>query len=178
VTTAHIERTHGCQAADMTDLSTLAPDVVEAAHALVYCSVSTVDRAGRPRSRVMHPIWEWDGERLTGWLATTPSPKLGHLAEHPFVSCAYVDSWAVAVVADSRIEQVTDDAGRARVWELLAAAPPPVGFDPGAIGVPGWDGPTAPGFVVARMDPWRVQVRRVQPGVGVELRTWRGAGEP
>jgi hypothetical protein len=29
------------------------------------------------------------------------------------------------------------------------------------------------GFVVARMDPWRVQVRRVEPGVGVEMRTWR-----
>ena len=41
----------------MTDLDTLAPDFVEAAHTLVYCSVSTVDRAGRPRSRVMHPIW-------------------------------------------------------------------------------------------------------------------------
>jgi hypothetical protein len=52
------------------------------------------------------------------------------------------------------------------------------GFDPGAIGVPGWDAPTAPGFVVARMAPWRVQVRRVRPGVGVELRTWRAAGDP
>jgi hypothetical protein len=28
----------------MTDLDTLAPDFVEAAHTLVYCSVSTVDR--------------------------------------------------------------------------------------------------------------------------------------
>ena len=39
----------------MTDLDILAPDFVEAAHTLVYCSVSTVDPAGRPRSRVMHP---------------------------------------------------------------------------------------------------------------------------
>ena len=53
----------------MTDLDLLAPDFVEAAHTLVYCSVSTVDPvdpAGRPRSRVMHPIWERDGRRLTG----------------------------------------------------------------------------------------------------------------
>ena len=70
---------------------------------------------------------------------------------------------------------MTDDAGRTHVWELFRAAPPPLGFDPGAIGVPGWDGPTAPGFVVARLDPWRVQVRRVRPGVGVELRRWRAA---
>jgi len=39
--------------------------------------------------------------------------------------------------------------------------------------VPGWGGPTAPGFVVARLEPWRLQVRRVVPGVGVEMRTWR-----
>ena len=100
------------------------PDVVEAAHTLVYCSVSTVDRAGRPRSRVMHPIWEWDGRRLTGWLASMPSPKMAHLAGRPYVSCAYHDGWAVAVVADSRIEPITDDAGRTHVWELLRAAPP------------------------------------------------------
>ena len=75
----------------MTDLDLLAPDFVEAAHTLVYCSVSTVDPAGSPRSRVMHPIWEWDGRRLTGWLASTPSPKMAHLAGRPYVSCAYHD---------------------------------------------------------------------------------------
>ena len=101
----------------------------------------------------MHPIWEWDGRRLTGWLTTHAQPKMRHLADHPYVSCAYYDSWAVAVVADSRIEPVTDDAARTRVWELFRAAPPPLGFDPGAIGVPGWDAPTAPGFVVAAGGP-------------------------
>ena len=66
---------------------------------------------------------------------------MAHLAGHPYVSCAYYDSWAVAVVADSRIEPITDDAARTHVWELFRATPPPLGFDPGAIGVPGWDGP-------------------------------------
>jgi len=45
----------------MTDLRTVAPRFVELAHAIVYCSVASVDSAGRPRARVMHPIWEWDG---------------------------------------------------------------------------------------------------------------------
>ena len=121
----------------------------------------------------MHPAWVWDGRRLTGWLTTTPSPKLGHLADRPHVSCAYVDSWAVALVADCTVEPVTEDEVRTHVWEFFRAAPPPLGYDPGAIGVPGWDGPTAPGFVVARMEPWRLQVRRATPGVGVEMRTWR-----
>jgi general stress protein 26 len=156
----------------MTELNDLAPDFVAAAHTIVYCTVGSVDAGGRPTSRVMHPIWEWDGERLTGWLTTTPSPKMRQLAAHPYVSCAYYDSWAVAVVADCRVEPVADDAARTRIWELFKATPPPLGYDPGAIGVPGWDGPTAPGFVLARVEPWRVQVRRVEPGVGVELRTW------
>lgn len=42
----------------MIDLTTLAPDFVEAAHAMVYCAVGSVDALGRPTSRVMHPIWE------------------------------------------------------------------------------------------------------------------------
>ena len=91
----------------------------------------------------MHPAWEWDGERLTGWLTTTPSSKLGHLADRPYVSCAYYDSWAVALVADCHVEPVTDDAVRTHVWEFFRTTPPPLGYDPGAIGVPGWDGPTA-----------------------------------
>ena len=157
----------------MTHLTDIAPDFVAAAHTIVYCTVGNVDAGGRPTSRVMHPIWEWDGERLTGWLTTTPSPKVRQLAAHPYVSCAYYDGWAVAAVADGRVEPVADDGARTRVWELIKATPPPLGYDPGGIGVPGWDGPTAPGFVVARVEPWRVQVRRVQPGIGVELRTWR-----
>ncbi|MHC1558777.1 pyridoxamine 5'-phosphate oxidase family protein [Actinomycetospora sp. C-140] len=155
-----------------TDLAALAPDFVARAHAVVYAALATVDGAGRPRSRVVHPFWEWDGTALVGWIATTPSPKLRHLEVVPSASCAAYDGPWVAAVADCRAVRVTDDAARTRVWELLAAAPPPVGFDPGAIGVPGWDGPTAPGFVVLRLDPWRVQVRTVGPG-GVVLRTWR-----
>lgn len=34
---------------------------VEVAHGIVWCTIATVDPLGRPRSRVMHPIWEWDG---------------------------------------------------------------------------------------------------------------------
>ena len=118
-------------------LSDLAQDFVAAAHTIVYCAVGSVDAQGRPTSRVMHPIWEWDGERLTGWLTTTPSPKVRQLADHPYVSCAYYDSWAVAVVADGRVEPVADDAVRARVWDLIRTTPPPRGYDPGGIGVPG-----------------------------------------
>ena len=156
----------------MTELNDLAPDFVAAAHTIVYCAVGSVDAEGRPTSRVMHPIWEWDGARLTGWLTTTPSPKVRQLADHPYVSCAYYDSWAVAAVADGRVEPVADDAARARVWELLRATPPPLGYDPGGIGVPGWTARPHRASWWRGSSRWRVQVRRVKPGVGVELRTW------
>ena len=66
----------------MDELSETAPAFVEMAHRIVWASVATVGPDERPRSRVLHPIWEWDGERLTGWVATGPTPlKVEHL-EH------------------------------------------------------------------------------------------------
>ena len=121
---------------------------------------------------MVHPVWEWDGTALVGWVATTPSPKLRHLDAAPWASCTYLDGPWVAAVAECHAAVVPDDATRTRVWDLFARTEPPAGFDPGAIGVPGWEAPTAPGFVVLRLAPWRLQVRTVG-AAGVELRTWR-----
>ena len=53
--------------------------------------LSTVDADGRPWTRVLHPIWEWDSDTLTGsHVATSPrSPKAGHLATNQLVSLTY-----------------------------------------------------------------------------------------
>jgi hypothetical protein len=146
----------------MTDLSSVAPLFVEIAHRIVWCSVSTVDRAGRPRSRVLHPYWEWDGASLVGWVATMPTPlKRAHLAGTPYVSCSY---WAPShdvAIAECRAELVYDDDVRTRIWNLFKETPPPLGYDPGGIGVPGWDSPTAPAFAVLKLHPWRL---RALPG--------------
>ena len=48
----------------MATLAEIAPKFVEMAHQIVWCTVATVDAKGRPRSRILHPIWQWDGERL------------------------------------------------------------------------------------------------------------------
>jgi hypothetical protein len=58
----------------MTALTQVAPAFIEMAHRIVWASAATVDTRGRPRSRILHPIWQWDGERLVGWIATSPSP--------------------------------------------------------------------------------------------------------
>jgi hypothetical protein len=142
----------------MTDLDRAAPLFVQIAHRIVWCTVATVDRHGRPRSRILHPYWEWDGEHLLGWIATAPTAiKRSHFGRTPYASCSY---WAPShdvAVAECRAELVFDDATRTRVWKLYEAAPPPLGYDPGGIGVPGWDTPTSPGFAVIRLEPWRLR---------------------
>ena len=48
----------------MNELAEVAPAFVEMAHRIVWCTAATVDSQGRPRSRILHPVWRWDGERL------------------------------------------------------------------------------------------------------------------
>lgn len=51
----------------MNTLHETAPAFVEMAHRIVWGSVATVDRHGRPRSRVLHPIWQvFPGRVLSG----------------------------------------------------------------------------------------------------------------
>jgi hypothetical protein len=156
-------------------LAETAPAFVELAHRVVWASAATVDPQGRPWTRVLHPIWEWDGERLTGWIATSPTPtKRAHLAAHPYVSLTYWHPSHDTASAHCGASLHTDDATRTEVWERFATGPEPVGYDPSII--PAWkDGPLSPGFAALRLEPWRV---RVQPaavlleGKGELVREW------
>jgi hypothetical protein len=159
----------------MSELAEVAPAFVEMAHRIVWATVATVDRLGRARTRILHPIWEWDGAALVGWIATDPtSPKGGHLALNPSVSVTYWVPEHDTCTADCHASWITDDAGRAEVWRRFAEGPEPVGYDPAI--VPVWaDGPTSARFAGLRLEPWRV---RVQPaavmlsGKADELRIW------
>lgn len=144
----------------MTTLNEIAPAFVEMAHQIVWSSVATVDRKGRPRARVLHPIWEWDGNGLTGWIATAPTKtKLAHLEASPYVSCNYWSPAQDTCVAECEAQWITDAAGKAEVWDRLANGPEPVGYDPAII--PGWDNSESPGFAGLLLEPWRL---RVMPG--------------
>lgn len=158
----------------MQDLSLVAPAFVEMAHRIVWSSAATVDAQGRPRSRILHPIWQWDGTNLVGWVGTVPSPaKRAHLDVSPFMSLNY---WAPShdtCVADCRVTWAFDNETRALVWNMFATTPEPLGYDPKII--PGWDDPTVETFAVLRLDPWHLRVfpGAVLLGQGGEILEWR-----
>jgi hypothetical protein len=160
----------------MTAFAEVASEFVEIAHTIVWATVATVDRDGRPRSRILHPYWELDGQSLVGWVATMPTPvKRGHLAGSPYVSCSYWASTHDVAIAECRAELVHDDETRTRIWNLFKETPAPLGYDPGGIGVPGWDSPTSPAFAVLKLRPWRLRALRgelfLQRGSGAAV-TW------
>ncbi len=141
----------------MTALETVAPEFVEMAHRIVWATVATVDPTGQPRTRVLHPIWEWDGERLIGWIATGPdSPKAGHLANEPRISLTYWDPSHDTCSADCDTAWLDGPDDKVALWDRFLNAPEPVGYDPSII--PGWTSPTAPGFGALQLTPTRLRV--------------------
>ena len=158
----------------MTDLNEIAPAFVKMAHEIVWCTAATVDAKGRPRSRVLHPLWQWEDGRLTGWIATGPTPiKRAHLQASPYLSCNYWAPSQDTCVAECRAEWAFDEATRSLVWDLFANGPAPVGYDPATI--PGWDNAASPTFAALKLDPWRL---RVMPGTALmdgtyAALTWR-----
>lgn len=158
----------------MSSLETIAPPFVDMAHRIVWSVAATVDPAGRPRTRVLHPFWEWDGTDLTGWVLTSPqSVKAAHLAATPQISFTYWAANQDTCTADCDVEWEDSPEQRQAGWDRFASAPDPVGYDPKII--PGWDSPAAPGFGVLRLRP---SALRVMPGTLLaggpgELHTWR-----
>jgi hypothetical protein len=51
---------------EITHFSEIEDEFIRRVHTMIWCNVATVDRLQRPRSRILHLIWE--GE--TGWIAT------------------------------------------------------------------------------------------------------------
>ena len=141
----------------MTSLAEISQPFVDMAHSIVWCTVATVDRKGRPRSRVLHPIWEIEDGRPVGWIATGKTPiKIAHIGVTPHVSCNYWSPAQDTCVAECRATWVEDQATKNKVWDLLANGPEPVGYDPAMI--PGWENAESPGFDALRLDPWRLRV--------------------
>jgi hypothetical protein len=141
------------------DLSTISL-AMDIAHATVWCSMTTVDAKGRPRSRIVHPVWVLEDDTVTGWLTTRRTPvKSAHLAANQFVSLAYIAQSTGFAYFDCRAEWVEDAAGKANCWNAFLEAPDPARYDPANI----WpDGPRSDTFEALRFTPYRVQAARAE----------------
>ncbi|GAA2455330.1 pyridoxamine 5'-phosphate oxidase family protein [Actinomadura vinacea] len=135
---------------------------------IVYSTMTTVDTKGRPRARVLIPVWEMVDDRPLGWLCTFKTPvKTAHLAANPHTTFSYWSPRQNAVYVDTVAEWTDDDDIKRHVWDLyIKGSPPGAGYDPGQF----WKGPTDPKFAVLRLEPWRVQVVR---GTDLNSRIWQ-----
>jgi general stress protein 26 len=152
------------------DFDDIAAEFHERVSRIVLCNVATVDGQGRPRSRILHPIWEGS----TAWISTNQgSFKSRHLARNPYVSLAYIDAVKPAY-ADCRAEWLTDPGEKQHVWDLYLNTPPPLGFDPAAIYNP-VDGPPTGriDFGVLKLTPYRIALYQWPD----PLRIWTPAAE-
>ncbi len=139
---------------------------MERVRRIVWCTVATVDRAGRPRTRILHPIWEG----ATGWIATgRHTLKTRHLARTPYVSLTYWDPKHEQIYAECVAEWDDRLDEKRRVWDLFKSTPPPLGYDPAII----WKGPDDPTFGLHKLTPWRIELSSMTLP-RVEPRVWRG----
>ena len=128
----------------------------------VYCSMATIDRKGRPRSRIIHPVW--DGP--IGWVISWPeSHKAKHLKHNPYVSLAYIPDKNKPVYVDAVAEWIDDVEEKNRIWELHKTTPPPLGFDP----QPHYGNINHQYFGLLRFTPWRIELGHL----GDESIIWR-----
>jgi hypothetical protein len=158
----------------MNELTETAPAFVEMAHRIVWASVATVDAHGRPRSRILHPIWQWDEDRLVGWVGTSPTPlKRAHLKANSYMSVNYWSPTHDTCVAECAANWAFDNETRTMVWDLFLNTPEPLGYNPRII--PAWESPTCDAFAAIRLDPWRIRVfpGSVLLGKGGKVLTWQ-----
>jgi general stress protein 26 len=158
--------------------SDIADDYLRIVTQTAYCVATTVDSRGRPRGRVLNPVFVVDDGRPRGWALTGRTPlKSRHLAANPHVSCAFWSPTQDTVFADCVASWVEDDGEKEQVWELFAREPP-LGWGPE--GVAGWGGDRwrSPIFTPLRFEPWRVQVMRGEeyPYGRLTGRVWRSDG--
>jgi general stress protein 26 len=134
---------------DAATFTEIQPEFFERIQKAVYCSMTTVDRRGRPRSRILHPVWD----DHTGWVISWPgSLKAQHLARNPYVSLAYIHDPTKPVYVDALAEWTDDTREKHRIWELHQKTPPPLGFDPG----PHYGSIDHPYYDLLRFTPWRI----------------------
>lgn len=135
--------------------TTIAEIFLEAAHAQVWCSVATVDHQNRVRSRVLHPIWELEGERAVGWIATgRTSPKAKHIAHNAHMSLCYMKNPLKPLYVECTAAWADDPADKQRIWDLFSNTPEPLGYQLAGF----FESVDNPAYGLLRLTPWRIEL--------------------
>jgi hypothetical protein len=146
------------------DFATIEQEFITRVHAMVWCNLATIDVRGRPRSRIVHTLWEG----AVGWItARRTSPKGNDLVRDPYASLAYIADIVHPVYVECVAMWADDMATKEHVWELFRAAESPLGFDP----TPIYGNPASPDFGVLRLTPWRIELGNAS-GVGERRVLW------
>ncbi len=153
---------------DVARFEDLNPEFEDRYKRIVWAIVTTIDSKGRPRSRLLHPIWEGS----TGWIATgRNSHKARHIADNPYISVSYWDQQHEQIYAECKAEWDDSPEAKQHLWDILKEAPPPLGYDP-AMFWPG--GPGSSDFGALRLTPWRLEVSSIQTMMtGAGPQVWR-----
>ncbi len=132
------------------EVTDLARPVIER---IIWCTVTTVSPDGAPRSRLMHPVWFWDGDAPYALVTTRPTPlKVRHLEARSGVSCFYWDPCHDTVAVDAMTSWL-EPSERKDAWRQIADVEPPVGFNPAII----WpEGPESDDCAFLRFDAHRI----------------------
>lgn len=147
---------------EVTEFSEIQAEFDARVRTMIYCNLATVDRHTRPRSRIVHPVWE--GE--IGWVTSRRyAHKARHLEQNPHVSVAYVGDLVKPVYVDCVATWEDDPDEKARVWEYLKATPAPYGFDPATL----FSSLDDPKYGLLKLIPWRIEL----PTMPTSTLIWR-----
>ena len=152
---------------DVASFAEIQEEFINRVRRIVWCTVATVDRKDRLRSRILHPLWEGS----TGWIATSRhSLKEKHLAHNPYVSLSYWDPQHQQIYADCKAEWEEGSAEKRRLWELFKTTTPPLGYDLGLF----WKGPEDPNYGLLKLTPWRIELSSLNDLLaGLPPQVWR-----
>lgn len=137
---------------DVSSFSEIEDKFFDAVNQYVYCNLATVDSKNRPRSRIVHPVWEGATGWIISWQATLKSK---HIANNPHVSLAYFcHDMGHPIYIECTAKWETERDEMWRVWNYYKVAPQPMGFDP----EPHYGDIDHEHFGLLKLTPWRIEL--------------------
>jgi len=136
---------------DVQSFDEIQGDFLQAVEKIVWCNMATVDTQGRPRSRVLHPMWEGS----TGWILTSPqSLKAKHINGNSHISLAYIADPLKPIYIEATVGWVDDAEEKQRIWTLFETTPEPYGYKPAQF----FGSVDSPNYGVLKVTPWLIDM--------------------